>query len=93
MSFLARLECLSRGDLAGAAAVKAGRVPKGVRDATEAILAGLEDEGALLKEDPVARAKRWAARDGAGRVRGAAWREGLLPLVSGPLSRPPCRQS
>ncbi len=58
-SYLARLECLSRGDLAGAAAVRSGRIPKSVRDATEAMLADAEDEEALLKEDEVSRAKRW----------------------------------
>ncbi|KAI8467974.1 MAG: hypothetical protein J3K34DRAFT_471284, partial [Monoraphidium minutum] len=58
--FLARLECLSRGDLPGAAAVRGGRASKAVREASEAILAAAEDEGALLAEDDAARAKRRA---------------------------------
>jgi hypothetical protein len=58
--YLARFECLARGDLAGAADVRGGRASKAVRDATESILASLEEGEGLLQEDEVARAKRCA---------------------------------
>ncbi|KIZ00255.1 DNA-directed RNA polymerase I subunit A1 [Monoraphidium neglectum] len=58
--YLARFECLARGDLAGAADVRGGRASKAVRDATESILASLEEGEGLLQEDEVARAKRLA---------------------------------
>lgn len=60
-AYLSRLECLSRGDLAGASAVRGGRVSKAARDAAEAMLAEAENEEAMLKESGAALEARRAA--------------------------------